>query len=152
MSHGLYLWVKSFHLVGVFLWGGSMIALAATLTAVGKAAITGATAPRDTLLGLAARIARMMEVGSLVAIGCAVWLAVGTRGDGAAWVMKKPWMHVKLTLVVLVLFATHGLLRVKLARYRKGKQPKPLPGFVVPVVIVTMAAILILAVARPIGS
>jgi uncharacterized membrane protein len=152
MSQGLYLWVKSFHLIGVFLWGGSMVALAATLVSVGRAAQTGATAARDTLLGLGKGIARMMELGALVAIGCAVWLAVGTRGDGAAWVMKKPWMHVKLTLVVLVLFATHGLLRVKLARYRKGKQPKALPGFVVPLVIATMAAILILAVARPIGS
>ena len=46
----------------------------------------------------------------------------------------------------------HGITRARLGRYRKGTAIKPLPGFVVPGTIAVVTAIIILAVARPIGG
>ena len=77
-----------------------------------------------------------------VAIACAVWLAVGTKASsGATWAMKQPWMHIKLTLVVLVVFSLHGLLRGKLGAYRRGKETKPLPGATLPVLSISVAVL-----------
>jgi uncharacterized membrane protein len=64
--------------------------------------------------------------------------------------MKRPWMHIKLTLVVLSCSGPTAC-SVKLARYRKGKQTGALPAFVAPLAIAALSAILVLAVARPLG-
>ena len=73
MSQAVYLWVKAFHLVGVFLWGGSMVALAATLGAFGRAT---AADTRASMLALANRFARSMELGLLIAIPVAASMKV----------------------------------------------------------------------------
>jgi uncharacterized membrane protein len=148
MSHDLYLWVKGFHVVGVLIWGGTLMGLANLLVLYGRAN----PAVREALLPACVATARMMEIGAVVAIGCAIWIAVGSKAlSGAAWPMKQPWMHVKLTLVVVGLFSSHGLLRAKLGKYRRGKQTKALPPAIVPIMSLTLIAIVLLAVARPLG-
>jgi uncharacterized membrane protein len=94
----------------------------------------------------------MMEIGALLAIGSAVYLAVGTKSFmGAQWPMKLPWMHVKLTIVVLAILGGHGYLRMKLGKYRRGKETKPVPAVIVPLLSVALIAVVLFAVARPIG-
>jgi uncharacterized membrane protein len=149
MSHGLYLWVKAFHILGVVVWAGAMIALGSVLVAIGRANPAG----REAAIAGGMATARLMDVGALVAIACGIWVIVGTKASlGAQWALKQPWMHIKLTLVVVALLTTHAVLRIKLGKYRRNAEPKPLPGFVVPVVLVVVAAIVVLAVAHPIGG
>jgi uncharacterized membrane protein len=148
MSHSLYLWVKGFHIVGVLMWAGSMMGLAQFLIVCGKSS----AAVREALLPDCRVAARMMDLGAAIGIGSAIWIAVGSKAlSGAAWPMKQPWMHVKLTLVVLILFAAHGILRAKLGKYQRGKETKPLPAALVPILSLTLTAIVLMAVARPIG-
>jgi len=148
MSHSVYLWVKAFHVVGILIWAGAMMSVAHMLVAAGK----GNEADRKALIPLATVAARMMDAGALVAIGCAVYLAIGTRSwMGEAWVMKQPWMHVKLTIVVLAILGGHGFLRSKLGKYRRGKPTTPVPPVIVPVLSLALIAVVVFAVARPIG-
>jgi uncharacterized membrane protein len=65
MSHGVYLWVKAFHLIGVFLWGGSMIALAVPLRSMATTTASDEPASRPGQ-------ARAWRSVALIGIGCAV--------------------------------------------------------------------------------
>lgn len=147
MGHSTYVWVKAFHIVGILIWAGTMMGLANNLVAVGRSG----DAARPALLGLARSAAMMMDIGATVTIACAVFLAVKSKAFmGDQWPMKMPWMHVKLTLVVVII-GFHGFLRVKLGKYRKGKETKPVRPLVVPLLSLSLIAIVIFAVAKPIG-
>ena len=146
MSSTAYLWVKAFHVVGILIWGGTIMGLTNLLVAFGK--IPAET--RKPILPTAMATGRMMDIGATLTIACAVWLAVGTKVP-EGWVMQQGWMHVKLTLVVLGLFSAHGVLRAKLGKYRRGQEPKPLPPALVPILSLVLTAIIVLAIARPIG-
>lgn len=147
MGLGTYQWVKAFHVAGIVFWAGAMMGLVQLLVAAGK----GDEAARKILLPPARTMAFVMDIGATVAIACAVYLAVGTKAFmGDQWPMKLPWMHVKLTIVLLII-GGHGFLRVKLGKYRKGKDTKPVSPALVPLLTVLLIAVVIFAVARPIG-
>jgi putative membrane protein len=148
MSHSLYLWIKAFHALGVVLWAGGLIALGTALVAIGRArAGEGAAA-----LSAATATARLMDIGAALAIVCGMWVIVGTKAAlGAQWALKQPWMHIKLTLVVVVLLSAHGLLRAKLGKFGRGIETRPPPAFLVPVVVAAVAAIAVLAIVQPLS-
>jgi uncharacterized membrane protein len=85
------------HFAGLSLWIGGMIAMAMLIMA----------GTRNKAAGILA------DAGALVVIATGVFNAI-QRG-----LFKVPWMHVKLTLVV-VLIVVHALLRVRMRKGRPG--------------------------------
>jgi uncharacterized membrane protein len=61
---------------------------------------------------------------------------------------RSGWFHAKLTLVVLGLLGMHGFLRVKVRKFRQG-QVAPLPGFLLPLMLLLVFGILVLVRVQP---
>lgn len=85
------------HFAGFSLWIGGLIAMAMLVMA----------GTRNKAAGILA------DVGALLAIATGVYNAI-QRG-----LFKVPWMHIKLTLVV-VLIVVHALLRIRMRKGRPG--------------------------------
>ena len=107
------------HVYGAFMWIGGLLALTLFLAAI-KAEPD--VAARTRLGKYARRIAMLPDIGATLAI------LFGLHSLFALKLYKAPYMHIKLTLVV-VLIALHGLLRVKTKRAAEGADAT-LPGFV----------------------
>jgi putative membrane protein len=128
----LYLTV---HLLGLAMWVGSMLALAFVLAA--RAGERDA-AMADRLTDLAKKIGRVADGGvTFVLAGGIAMLATNFHGY-----MTQPWMHAKLTAVLLLLGA-HGFLRAK------TKRGGAVPAAIVPVVVLLALAIIALVVFKP---
>ena len=141
MSHQTYLTIKAAHLLGFTLWVGGMIALALAL----RAHAAAGTAAKEAFERLERTLARAMEWGALLAIACGVLMIV--KSPAVVSPMKQPYLHIKLTLVVVIL-AMHGLVRVSMGRMRKGTGGPP--GVIIPWLVVALAAgIYYLAVVKP---
>lgn len=104
--------VRLLHFAGFSLWFGGLVAMA-LLTYSGS---------RNKAAGILA------DAGAVLAIASGVINAVN-RG-----LFKMPWMHVKLTLVV-VLIVVHVILRI---RMRKGR-PGGAAGLLAAVVVLAVA-------------
>jgi protoporphyrinogen IX oxidase len=141
MSAEAYLWVKTVHQFGFVLWVGSMFTLTLVLSAHARA--TGPA--RDAFAAAERSIGRAMEVGALLAIACGVIMIV--RPVAGVSAIKQGWMHIKLTLAVL-LIATHGLVRARMARLGRG-EGGALPGWVSGAILVIALAMMGLAVVKP---
>jgi uncharacterized membrane protein len=89
--------VRLFHFAGFSLWIGGLIAMALLVHAGSRHKAAGILA----------------DVGATVAIATGVINAI-QRG-----LFKMPWMHIKLTLVV-ILIGVHIALRMKMKRGRAG--------------------------------
>ena len=139
MSVTAMTWLKAFHLFGAFLWMGTLIGLSNILLAH-AAADLGA---RPAFHKLERKVAMMMDLGATLAIGFGIWLIIQTPGA-----MKQGSLHAKLALVVLGPLAVHGMLRVKVRRFREGKVVAP-PGFLPPVLMLLGLAIIVLVVVKP---
>jgi len=141
MSGQTYLTIKAVHFLGFFLWVGAMLALALALRAHAAA---GASA-KEVFERLEGVYAKAMEFGALLAIACGVLMIV--KSPAAVSPMKQPYLHIKLTLVVVIL-GMHGLVRMSMARVRKGTGGGP--GVAVPwLILAAAAAIFYLAVVKP---
>lgn len=140
-----YSWILAIHVVGLVMWIGGLIGLATLLAAHRRLAESTVA----ELVGLERKVAIEMDVGALLAIACGVALILQGRNMGGAWVMKQGWMHVKLTLV-LGLLATHVLVRVKVAKAKRGDRAGVSPA-VRGVAILLFVGVVVMAVARPIG-
>jgi putative membrane protein len=119
------------HVFGVISWISGIMATALLLYAAERE--TGE--PRARLLALAKMRAIGMEIGATLAIGFGLyWLF---KYD----LYKQPYMHIKLTLV-LVLLGLHGLLRAKIKRMPEGAAG--LPKWFTPATILTGLAIIVI--------
>ena len=141
MSGQTYLTIKAVHFLGFFLWVGGMVALALTL----RAHAAAAEAAKAAFEGLERTLARGMEWGALLAITCGVIMIA--KSPGPVSPMKQPYLHIKLTLVVVIL-ALHGFTRMKMAKVSKGTGGPP-PSAVPVLLLVIAAAIFYLAVVKP---
>jgi uncharacterized membrane protein len=141
MSGQTYLWIKAVHFLGFFLWLGSMSALAVVLRAHAGAA----EAARSAFEGLERTIARTMEWGALLSITCGVIMIA--KSPGPVSPMKQPYLHIKLTLVVVIL-ALHGLVRMKMGKLRKDPATG-VPAIIPWLIVALAAAIFALAVVKP---
>ena len=141
MSGQTYLTIKAVHFLGFFLWVGAMIALALAV----RAHAAAGDAAREAFERLENAYARAMEIGALLTIACGVTMIVKTPAVVSP--MKQPYLHIKLTLVVVIL-AMHGLVRVSMKRVRKGTGGGP--GAAVPwLLLAVTAAIFYLALVKP---
>ncbi len=140
MSLTAYNWSLALHVIGVLLWVGGLLGLVITLRSIAGEASSG-------LLTAGKKFAGMMNVGALIAIAIGVYVLV--RSPAA--LMKQPWMHIKLTAVVLGPFAIHGYLQVQLKKARNN-QFKGLSPIVPMVLTAAIVAIVILVIVKPLAK
>jgi uncharacterized membrane protein len=138
-----YRLLMAFHVFGVLLWTGTMLAVVNMLMTHAKAG-EGA---RESLTQLEKKVAILMDIGATISIVTAFLLLLGHPVKPFI-LFKQGWLHIKLTLVVVPLLAVHGLARVKIKKFSRG-EIKPLPGWIYPLLIVAILAIVILAVRQP---
>jgi uncharacterized membrane protein len=140
----IYNSVKAIHILGFLLWVGSMFALSVSLRYHERAG-----ADRTAIVGLERAIGRAMELGALLAIAGGVYMILTKAkvfGDAIS-PMKQPYLHIKLTLVV-VLIAMHGVVRAKMARLGRGEGRAPGAWLAGAILVLAVAAIW-LAVVKP---
>ncbi len=137
----IYRSIKAIHVLGFLLWVGSMFALSMILSAHERAAGSA----RDALIAVERGIGRAMELGAQLAIACGVVMILTSQA--AVSPLRQPYLHIKLTLVV-VLIVMHGVVRAKMARLGRGEGTAP-PGWVTPLVLLLAAAMIWLAVVKP---
>jgi protoporphyrinogen IX oxidase len=136
LSPSLYLWVKVLHLVGIALWIAGVWAGIWLL----KAHVNVEASSRPALVGAERKAGASMDAGATFAIIGGFLLAFG----GPINAFKTGgWLHIKLTLVVLGILSVHGLVRVKMKKYRNGDLA-PLPGWVIPVFLVCVIGVIAL--------
>ncbi len=108
-------WVLLLHVLGAVVYGGGLVALTRLLVA-----LCGADDSARTALAAAGRKAYLMATfpGSLVLFATGLYLLIGDPA-GKAY-MKQGYMHVKLTLIVLLLVIDQVLVMRPFKRISKG--------------------------------
>jgi uncharacterized membrane protein len=140
MDPGVYNWLKAGHLIGDFLWVGSMFAVYWLLR-------FHTHAPKDShekLILMERSMALMMDIAAALAIGTGVALIM-YRVTGASTIFaEKPagWFHIKLTIIAFGLLAMHGMLRAKVKKFSEGKTPT-VPQWQWTIILSSVVAILI---------
>lgn len=140
MSPEVFAYTKTVHIFGILMWIGCLFALYQVIFATGKAE----AAARQALVDLGRKMALAMDIGALLALGGGLGLFFGV---GASLYLKLPWMHVKLTLVVLML-AAHVYARMKLARLKRGDTSTP-PEALFALLNLILVGLLIMAIVKP---
>jgi uncharacterized membrane protein len=141
MDPKVYDWLKAGHLIGTFIWVGSMFTVYWLLR-------LHAHAPKDAhekLILMERSMAMMMDIAAALAIGCGVAL-IFYRIDGRRSLFSEPgvgWFHIKLTVVVLGILSAHGMLRARIKKFSQGKIA-PVPQWQWTVLLSSVVAILIL--------
>jgi protoporphyrinogen IX oxidase len=106
-------WLVGFHLIGVVLWMGGLMAFSRILGYHSKE--LPSARPRFTFIE--GRLNWLVAVpGAVMTIVFGLWLL---WQHGAAWFRVAAWMHYKLTLVLAVV-AIHVVLTVKHAQIRRA--------------------------------
>jgi putative membrane protein len=141
MSSATYQWTLAIHVFGIVLWTAGMFACLRMLAAH---AAVGAAAPQGLALA-ERRTAVLMDIGATIAILTGLYL---TFFSATKPLTQGGWLHAKLTLVVLGVLGLHGFVRVKVRKFRDG-DVRPLPGFVLPVLLAVVLGVIVLVRIRP---
>jgi uncharacterized integral membrane protein (TIGR00701 family) len=112
-------WLIGFHLIGVVLWMGGLMAFSRILGYQSKEL----PSVRPRLTFIESRLNMLVAApGALLTIVFGVWLAVQ---HGAAWFRVASWLHYKLALVCVVL-VIHVVLTVKIRQIRRAAPSAPM--------------------------
>jgi putative membrane protein len=123
------------HILGFITWVGSLFGFASILGARGGESDPAFAAK----LGVVAKDSgRAADVGATLTIAG----GLGLLSSNFAGYMHQPWLHAKLTLVLLLLGA-HGFLRAK------GKRGGAIPKAIVPAITLMAIAIVALVIFKP---
>jgi uncharacterized membrane protein len=148
MSIETYTWLKTAHLIGVFLWLGGLFSVYWLLR-------VHAHAPKDVLdkLTLMERsLALSMDLAAGVAIGCGIVMAVVHGGDHpTSSLFAAPgagWFHIKLAIVVLGVLPVHGMIRARIKKFSNG-QISAIPQWLWSLLLASIAAIVIMVIKGP---
>jgi putative membrane protein len=136
MEPDTYNWLRVGHVLGFVLWIGGMMAVLQLLRAHG--AVEGAA--RDVLARQERKMAVVMDVGATLTMVCGFVTALGGTTN---YFKTGAWLHIKLTLVALVIIGVHGWTRAQVRRFRKG-QVRPVSPVIMLVVLAAAAAIIML--------
>lgn len=140
MSPDEYNWLRVGHVIGFVLWIGGMVGLLQLLRV--HSHVEGAA--RDVLTRHERKMALLMDLGATLTLVCGFVTALGGHTN---YFTTGAWLHIKVTIVAVVLLGMHGYARVQVKRFRKG-QVKPIPVAVTYVVLVAAAAVILLAAHR----
>jgi putative membrane protein len=112
-------WLIGFHLIGVVLWMGGLMAFSRILGYQSKEL----PSVRPRLTFIEGRLNMLVAApGAVLTIVFGVWLAVQ---HGAAWFRVASWLHYKLALVCAVV-AIHVVLTVKIRQIRRAAPSAPM--------------------------
>jgi putative membrane protein len=132
--------VLTLHIVFFSVWIGNLFAIAFTL--VFRNDQTDA-AIRKTLGTLTRKKGRAADVGAALTILSGACLI----GIAPAFFLHRPWLHIKLTLVVVML-GVHGFLRMRAKKAEAGDTAK-FPRALMGVMSLIAAAIVAMVIFRP---
>lgn len=144
MDASVYLWVRAGHLIGLFLWLGSMFAVYWLLR-------LHAHAPaemRDKLTPMERSLALVMDIASALAIGAGLALIFKHPAGNLFSLPKQGWLHAKLAVVVLGVLPVHGMIRARVRKFSEGKGTE-IPLWLWSLLLVAIVAIVILVERRP---
>jgi protoporphyrinogen IX oxidase len=133
----------SLHVLGALMWIGSLFALTAFLEAHAEEPDAGA---KSRLLKHVRAAAIVPDIGATIALVF-----------GAHWLFKfklyqMPYMHIKLTLVVVVI-GLHGYLKSKVKKAKKGETFKAPPVFIKPMLSLIALGIILFVISKwPLAS
>ncbi len=136
MSPTTLQWVKVAHILGFVLWSSGLLTGLFLLRA--HAAVEASA--RNALVPLERVVGIVMDAGATFAIAAGFAMAFGTTPIAFK---TGGWLHMKLTLVVVGVLSIHGLLRVKMRKFRNG-DVAPLPSWMLPVLLIALTGIIIL--------
>lgn len=143
MGLSTYLWLKAAHLIGLFVWLGGLFAVYWLLR-------FHAHAPKEAhekLTLMERSLALMMDIGSALAIGTGLAIALGMEPN----YFGRPgmgWFHIKLTVVVLGVLPVHGLVRARIKKHANGNLA-PIPQWLWSLLLVAIVVIAILVFRGP---
>ncbi len=136
MTLETYSWLRAGHVFGFVCWIAGMVTVLLLLRAHGT--VEGPA--REVLGRQEKKAAILMDAGATLAIVCGLWMAFG----GVVSAFKTgAWLHVKLTLVAIVLLGVHGWSRVQIKRFRQG-QVRHVSSTLILIVLVATAVIIAL--------
>jgi uncharacterized membrane protein len=135
MSPELLHWIVVAHIFGFVLWIGNLFASMETLR-IYKDAGSGA---KDVIDGYLKKAGTLMDVGAALTIATGVTMLINLSPSP----IKKPWMHIKLTLVAVFVLGVHGFLRAQIKRHRNGAGKTP-PTFLAPLLTLAVVSIVVL--------
>ncbi|MDX2093098.1 MAG: CopD family protein [Kofleriaceae bacterium] len=139
-----YQWLKSAHLIALFLWIGGLFAVYWMLR-------LHAHAPKDVhekLTLMERSIALSADIAAAVAIGTGIGMIFNAPGGNMLAQKGMGWLHIKLTLVVLGILPVHGILRGKIKKFGQGNVA-PVPQWLWSLFLAALTAIVILVVRGP---
>ncbi len=144
----MYQWLKTGHLVGVFLWVGGLFSVYWMLR-------FHAHAPKEThekLTLMERSMAMTMDIAATLAIVCGLGMAFSKGGEHPTtnlFVMPgAAWFHIKLAVVVLGVLSVHGMIRARVGKFSRG-QVGPVPPWLWSVLLASITAIVILVFVGP---
>ncbi len=140
MSPDEYNWLRVGHVIGFVVWIGGMVGVLQLLRV--HSHVEGAA--RDVLGRHERKMALLMDLGATLTLVCGFVTALGGTTN---YFTTGAWLHIKVTIVAVVLLGMHGYARVQVKRFRKG-QVKPIPVITTYVVLVAAAAVILLAAHR----
>jgi len=146
----MYQWLLAGHLIGVILWIGGLFAVYWMLR-IHEAAPADA---RDKLTLMERSLALTMDLAATLAIGTGLAMALSKEGTPhpTSTLFTAPgagWFHIKLTVVVLGILSTHGMVRAKVAKFSRGETPK-VQQWIWSLLLISIVAIVILVFRGPI--
>ena len=119
MSPSLYLLVMTAHVLGMVLWISGLTAIYWMLRFHDHAPKSA----HEQLTLQERGLALATDIAATVTIGCGLGLAFSPVNQ---FTNNGPWLHIKLTAVVLLILPVHGILRGKIKKYSQGKlSPAP---------------------------
>lgn len=139
-----YQWLKSAHLIALFLWIGGLFAIYWMLR-------LHAHAPKDAhekLTLMERSIALSADIAAAVAIGTGIGMIFNAPGGNMLAQKGMGWLHIKLTIVVLGILPVHGILRGKIKKFGQGNLA-PVPQWLWSLFLAALTAIVILVVRGP---
>lgn len=114
-AHAVPGWLLAAHLLGVVAWAGGLLVLTRALWAV----VALQPDAREAAAGALRRgYLTVVFPGSLLAILTGLYLLIGDPGEQTY--MKQGWMHVKLTLLLLLMAAEHVMVMRPLKALSRG--------------------------------
>lgn len=136
MDPDTYNWLRVGHVLGFVLWIGGMITVLQLLRV--HSHVEGAA--RDVLARHERKMALVMDLGATLAMATGFVTALAGTVN---YFKTGAWLHIKLTIVALVVIGVHGWTRAQVGRFRKG-QVRPVPAAIMWIVLAAAAAIILL--------
>ena len=142
MGLSTYSWLKAAHLIGLFVWIGGLFAVYWLLR-------FHAHAPKEAhekLTLMERSLALMMDIGSALAIGAGLTMAIGF--NDTFHYFKQGWFHIKLTVAVLAVLPVHGIVRARIKKYANGTLT-PIPQWMWTMLLLGIVVIIIMVFRGP---